>query len=144
MSLPQTAQVRLFRDIAIGDEASFERVFDAELVNTFAQISGDRNPLHMDEAFAAQSSFGGRIVHGMLMGAQFSRIVGMYLPGRDCLYLSQDLKFRQPLLVGETALIRGVVTNKVDAFQMLELEMTVERNDGTVLVEGTARVKVMT
>src|SRR5437016_988931 len=104
-----TSQPKRFDDIVVGDEASFEVVLDEALVERFAALTGDRNPLHMSEAFAARTMLQGRIVHGMLLASHFSTLVGMYLPGTHALYVGQELRFTNPARIGDTVTVFGKV-----------------------------------
>jgi acyl dehydratase len=139
--LMREAQDRDYKNIAVGDEASFETTITAETVSAFATLSGDYNPLHVDSAFGAQSSFGHTIPHGMIGGAFFSRLVGMELPGKHALYLSQILRFAKPLPLG-TVIVKGVVTKKTDAAQTITLDTTISDSGGEVLVRGEALVRI--
>jgi acyl dehydratase len=75
-----------FEDLFVGQKANFLKKIDETLVNDFAKISGDFNPLHMNEEYASTTNFGKRVCHGMLLTSFFSQLVGMYLPGRNSLY----------------------------------------------------------
>lgn len=132
----------LFENISVGDSTSFERVFTEEDVRIFAELTGDRNPLHTDEAYAATTRFGKPLVHGMLAGALCSTLVGMHLPGKRCLYLRQSLSFKQPVFTHDTLLVRGVVSKKVEATRMLSLAVSITSN-GIEVIEGEARVQVL-
>lgn len=129
-----------FKDIKIGDTYSFERFIDAKLVKSFAEISGDYNPLHMNKAYAAHAQFGGRIAHGMLLASFFSAIVGMLMPGLGCLYLSQDVRFKKPVFLNTWVIVKGTVTEKSDAANIIVLQTLVTDKEGIVLVQGEARV----
>src|SRR6185295_7235732 len=86
--MPNAADLQ-FEDISVGQSAQFEMLVTEEMVGQFAQLSGDQNPLHVDHQYAAGTSFGAPIAHGMLLASFFSRLVGMHLPGKRALYLSQ-------------------------------------------------------
>src|SRR6267143_6694155 len=88
-----------FSQISVGDLFSIERTFTAEDVLDFANLSGDFSPLHVDPEYGASSEFGTCVVHGILLASLFSQLVGMRIPGRPALYLSQDLSFRKPVRV---------------------------------------------
>ncbi len=133
-----------FKDIQIGDTYSFERFIDDELVKSFADMSGDYNPLHMDEIYAARTQFGGRVAHGMLSASFFSALVGMLCPGSHCLYLSQDVRFKKPIFLNTRVVVKGTVTEKSDAVNIIFLRTLVLDKDGVVVVEGEAKVTVMT
>lgn len=133
---------RSFESITVGEEASFTAEITPDVVDAFAALSGDYNPLHVDEAYAASTALGSRTPHGMIAGAFFSRLIGMHLPGRRALYLSQTLTFHHPLPLSGSVVVRGKVTHKTDAARTLTLETTVEA-DSTSLVRGTALVRVL-
>lgn len=128
-------------DLAVGMTAVFGKtVTEADLV-MFAGVSGDTNPLHLDEEFASRTRFGGRIVHGMLTASLISTLIGTKLPGPGCIYLSQDLKFRAPVRVGNTVETRATITEIEPARRrvVLRTECTVK---GQVVLEGEARILV--
>jgi len=135
---------RTFESIQIGEEAAFTRVITAADVDAFAAFSGDWNPLHMDAAYAATTPFGERVVHGMLVASLFSTLVGMYLPGRRALFLSQTVQFAKPIKIGEPIVVKGRVHRKIDAVQMIELETTASDEAGEVRIRGRAQVQVLT
>lgn len=140
--MPNESVERRFDTIAEGDEAQFACTITSELVAQFAALSGDFNPLHMDEAYARTTAFKERIAHGAIAEALFSRLVGMHLPGRYALYLSQTLQFKRPILLGTEALVRGIVRQKSAAAKTLTIETTLCDASGTVLVSGEALVSV--
>lgn len=129
-------------DIAVGDTASFERTIQESDTAVFIQLSGDHNPLHTDAAYAEQTSFGRPIVHGMLLGALCSTLVGMYLPGKRCLYLSQSLRFKKPVYAGDTITVTGTVQSKSVATRVLTIGISLCRGVEEV-VAGEAQVQVL-
>jgi 3-oxoacyl-[acyl-carrier protein] reductase len=131
-----------YDEVDVGAVFAVERTFTAEDVRAFAEVSGVFSPLHVDADYAAQTEFGGCVVHGMLLGALFSQLVGMRVPGRRALYLGQDLTFRRPVLVGETVRAIAKVTAKNEATRVLVLQTEIRGADDRVVVSGTARVKV--
>lgn len=136
------AQNLSFVDISVGDTASIERTMSAGDVITFAQLSGDNNPLHTDEAYAKETKFGRPLVHGMLLGSLFSTLVGMYLPGKKCLYLGQTLQFRKPVFIGDTVTVHGTVATKSESTHILTLDMVITK-EGEEVVSGVATVQVL-
>lgn len=97
-----------FEELALGMEAGMvHRVTETDL-DTFAALTGDRNPIHLDEAFAAVTIFKGRIAHGMLTATYISAVFGTQLPGPGAIYISQSLNFRAPVRIGDevTATVR--------------------------------------
>ncbi|MCV0411896.1 MAG: MaoC family dehydratase [Nitrosarchaeum sp.] len=113
------------------------------MINKFAEISGDYNPLHVDEQFAKNSRFGNKICHGMLLGSFISQLVGMHMPGTNCLYLSQNLEFENPCYVNDKITIKGIVVGKSNSTKILEISTTIINQDKIVLVSGIARVMVL-
>jgi 3-hydroxybutyryl-CoA dehydratase len=96
---------------AVGEEATFSRTFTQEEVLTFSVLSGDTNPVHLDEDYARGTRFGGRIIHGLLVASLISSALGTKLPGPGCIYLSQQLSFRAPARVGERLTARVRITD---------------------------------
>ena len=90
-----------FEDLALGMEAQYVRRVAAQDLDAFAALTGDRNPVHLDEEFAANSIFKGRIAHGMLTATYISAILGTKLPGPGAIYISQSLNFRAPVRIGD-------------------------------------------
>ena len=113
----------------VGQEVSVEKTFQKEEVLAFSEITGDKNPLHIDEAFAEKSRFGGLIVHGIFVAGIFSEIIGMRLPGKGSIYLEQNLRFLKPVYV-------GIDERK----RVLTLDTEVYGEEGKKLVCGTAKV----
>lgn len=129
-------------DIVVGATASFSRTWTEEDVFSFSKVSGDRNPLHMDKVYASTTQFKERIVHGMLVASLCSTLVGMYLPGKKCLYLSQTLSFKKPVYIGDTVKVVGIVFSKSIATKILSISISITRGNEEVLV-GEARVQVL-
>ena len=129
-------------DITIGTKKKFDVTITEEVVNDFAKLSGDYNPLHMNKEYAASTSFKKRVVHGMLLASFFSRIDGMYLPGKHALYFSQSLNFVNPCFVGEKITVEGEVIDKSIAAKIIKLKTRVTNEQGKVLVHGESRVLV--
>jgi acyl dehydratase len=131
-----------FEDLHVGDRASFSQIITSGDVEAFAKLSGDYNPLHMDEAYASTTSFEKRVVHGMCLGALFSRIVGMQLPGKRCVYLKQELSFRNPVFIGEDIQVEGVIISKSESTRTLTLSTKITKGE-VICVEGEALVKII-
>ena len=97
-----TVAITYFEDLEVGQEASLSNTVTEDVINAFADVSGDRNPVHLDEAYAATTMFKGRIAHGMLSAAYISAVFGMKLPGPGAIYISQTLAFKAPVKTGDT------------------------------------------
>jgi 3-hydroxybutyryl-CoA dehydratase len=97
-----------FEDLRVGMEARLIQSVGASDLDIFARLTGDANPIHLDERFAAGTPFKRRIAHGMLSAAYISAVLGTKLPGPGCIYISQTLNFRAPVHIGDevTATVR--------------------------------------
>ena len=129
------------KDIKIGQKKSFEVVVTESMVDDFAKLSGDNNPLHMDENYAKSNNFKKRVCHGMLLASFFSRLVGMYIPGKNALYFSQSLKFQHPCFVNDRIEIHGEVIDKSLATKIITLKTTIIK-DKRQIVDGIGKVMV--
>ena len=112
------------------------------LVNDFAKISGDYSPLHMDIEYASTTSFKKRVVHGMLLASFFSRVDGMYLPGKHALYFSQTLKFVNPCFIDDLVTVQSEVIEKSDSTQIITINSQIINESGQILVKGLGKVLV--
>jgi 3-hydroxybutyryl-CoA dehydratase len=128
-------------DLSVGQKAEHVHAVTEADVAAFAAVSGDANPLHMDEAYAVTTQFKGRIAHGMLGASYLSALLGNNLPGPGSVYLSQSLRFRRPIRIGDlvTARVRVVAIDADKARVTLE---TVCMVDGKAAVDGEAVVMV--
>jgi 3-hydroxybutyryl-CoA dehydratase len=130
-----------FEDLAVGQTAVIARTITEADIVLFAGISGDTNPVHINEEFAAGTMFSGRIAHGMLTASFISTVIGTRLPGPGCIYLSQSLRFKAPVRVGDTIWARATVTELFPEKRRAALSTTVTVRDKVVL-EGDALVMV--
>lgn len=128
-------------DIKIGQKKKFEVIITESLLNKFAQVSGDYNPLHMDEQYANLTPFKHRVCHGMLLASFFSQLIGMYIPGKNGLYFSQSLKFTHPCFINDVITVEGEVLDKSISTRIITLKTTIS-NSGKSVVEGIAKVIV--
>ena len=124
----------------VGDRVSARRRFEDEDVRRFAELSGDFNELHLDDAAAARSRFGRRLVHGMLTASLFTRLIGMDLPGRGTIYMSQSLRFTRPVFIGDE--VEAVVeVSAIDPARRRLTLSTICRNErGEDVIVGEALV----
>ena len=134
-------QGQFFEDLSLGQTAETRHVVTASEVEAFAAVSGDTNPVHLDEAYAAATTFQTRIAHGMLSGAYISAVLGTKLPGPGAIYLSQTLRFRRPVKLGDTVVTR-VTVQALDATRGHATLATVCAVNGKSVVEGEAVVMV--
>lgn len=135
------AQDRAFESLTAGEKASFERTITEADTRAFAELSGDHNPLHTDDAYVAATPFGARVVHGMFLGALVSRLVGMQLPGERALLVKESLEFKKPVHIGDTVKVEGVVIRTSSATHIVELDIQIYVGD-VIVATGQVHVQV--
>lgn len=139
--VPDQNATRSIEDLVVGQSASFSKtVTDADLV-LFAGVSGDTNPVHLDQDYAAGTMFKGRIAHGMLAAGFISAALGTKLPGPGAIYVSQALKFKAPVRPGDTVHATVTITEIIVDRKRVILS-TVCKVGETVVVEGEAVMMV--
>ena len=131
-----------YDDISIGQRESFMIIITESMVEKFSNLSGDLNPLHMDNEFAELSLFKKRIVHGMLLASFFSQLIGMKLPGKNALYFSQTLNFRSPCYIDDKIEIIGEVIEKSDSTKIITISTSIFNKSKTCLIDGIAKIIV--
>jgi acyl dehydratase len=122
--------------IGVGQNASRTLTFTADDVASYAKLTGDHNPLHFDEDFAAQTKFGRLVVHGGLTAGILNAIVAEDLPGPGTVFMSQDLKYLAPVYIGDTIVGEVEVLEVHPTKPVTKLKATVLRQDGVVVLEG--------
>jgi len=130
-----------YEDIKVGDEASLTRTITEVHIVNYAGLTGDMNPVHMDQEHAAQSMFGERIAHGMLVAGLISAVLGTQLPGPNSIYLGQDLSFTAPVKIGDTVRVTVTVTSKRDDKRIIKLRTTAVNQRREMVIDGTAVIK---
>jgi 3-hydroxybutyryl-CoA dehydratase len=130
-----------FEDLQLGMEASVARTVSEADIVTFAEISGDKNPLHLDEAFAAKTMFKQRIAHGMLSASYISAVFGMEMPGPGAVYISQTLNFKAPVHIGARVVAKVKVVELIAAKKRVRFEC-ICLVDGKPILEGEAVLMV--
>ena len=136
-----TRQGYLFEDLEIGMEASFAKSVSETDIVTFAEVTGDKNPVHLDEAYAAKTIFKRRIAHGMLTAGYISAVFGMELPGPGAIYVSQTLNFRAPVRTGDRVVAKVRVMELYPPKRRARFACVCSV-DGTVVLEGEAVLMV--
>ncbi|WP_428634552.1 MaoC/PaaZ C-terminal domain-containing protein [Sedimenticola sp.] len=130
-----------YSELQLGTSARFSKRLTEEDLVLFAKISGDVNPVHLDEAFARETPFKGRIAHGMWTGSVISAAVATVLPGPGTIYLQQNLQFRRPVRPGDEITVTLSVTGKLDdAKRHVTLDCQVHNQEGELVAKGDARV----
>ena len=124
--------------LKIGDSASLTKTFSDEDVRSFAEISGDKNPVHLDDEYAAGTQFKKRLVHGILTAGLISAVLGTELPGPGSVYLSQSINFRAPVYIGDTITATATVVKVREGKPIVTLETICKNQDDVVVLEGEA------
>lgn len=137
-----TVKVLSFKEIVVGQTAGLTLNVTADLVDAFARLTGDVNPLHMSEEFAKTKGYAARVSHGLLTGAVFSAIAGTLLPGRDCLLQSARFEFKKPVLVGARLALEARVAQKIEAVSTIVLDISARDQNGEVVLSGRLQAGV--
>ena len=130
-----------FEDLSLGQSADMTKIVTTADIEAFAAVSGDTNPVHLDEAYARTTTFQGRIAHGMLSAAYISAVLGNQLPGPGAIYLSQSLRFRRPVKIGDPVTAR-VTVKTLDAAKGHATFETACLVNGKTVVDGEALIMV--
>ena len=130
-----------FEDLSVGMTHQTEHVITEKDIELFAEVSGDRNPLHMDEEFAKQTQFGQRIAHGALTASYISGILGNDLPGPGSIFVGLNMRFRRPVYIGSEVIVKVEVTEMKDRGNRVTLKVTCSV-DGKAAISGEALVMV--
>ncbi len=139
--MSDTGEGYFFEDLKAGMEATYVRRVTDEDIRAFAAVSGDNNPIHLDEAYAAETPFKGRIAHGILAASFISKVIGTQLPGPGSVYMSQSLNFRAPVRIGDEVTATVAVAELIAEKKRAVLTTHCSVN-GKVVLEGEALVKV--
>ncbi len=130
-----------FEDLAVDMEASISKTVSEQDIITFAEVTGDKNPVHLDAAYAAKTMFKERIAHGMLSAGYISAVFGMELPGPGAIYVSQTLNFKGPVKIGDTVLAKVKVAELIPAKRRARFECQCSVA-GKAVLEGEAVLMV--
>jgi 3-hydroxybutyryl-CoA dehydratase len=136
-----TLQTLCFEDLSLGQTERLAKTVASSDVVGFAEVTGDRNPIHLSEHFAAKTPFGTRIAHGLYTASLISAVLGTRLPGPGAVYISQTLNFRAPVKIGDTVEVSVTVAELVPAKCRARLTCTCTV-DGEIVLDGEAWVKV--
>ena len=131
-------------NIQTGDSASFSKTITETDITLYAAVSCDTNPAHLNDTYAKNSSFGGRIAHGMLSAGLISCVLGTKLPGPGTIYLGQDLKFVKPVYIGDTLTATVTVAERFPEKNRLKLDTAVTNQNGKTVISGSAVVMAPT
>jgi len=131
---------RTVEELQVGDFEEFSKTVAESDIYLFAGISGDMNPAHIDEQYAAKTFFKGRIAHGILVGSFISTVIGMKLPGPGTIYLEQQYKFLAPVRIGDTITARVEVVEIKREKNKVNLQTRCFNQNGVMVIDGTALV----
>ena len=129
-------------ELPLGLSARFDAGISDESMRLFGQISGDVSPIHVDESFARQRGFPGRVAFGLLTSSFYSTLVGVYLPGRWALLHGLDVELKAPAFVGDRLTIAGEIVHRTEAYRRLEIKASIVNDAGKVISKAKIRVGV--
>lgn len=132
-----------FDSIQEGDEVELVRKITISEIEQFADLTGDRNPLHLSDGFGARTQLGGAVAHGMISASLISTVIGMMLPGPGALWLSQTIDFLNPVRCDDTVTVRTKVVHKNHGRRLLELQTTIRNQRGVPVIAGKSKVKLL-
>ena len=128
--------------LAPGTAESFTVTVTAEMMEHFYAVTGDASPIHMDEAYAAQRGYPGRVVYGMLGASLVSTLAGVYLPGEHCLLHEVDARFAKPVFIGDTLTVTGKVAEVNDTFGEITVKYSITNQNGQKVTRGLYKAGV--
>lgn len=131
-------QLTKFDDLGIGQKAFVKKTITEADLSHFIAITGDINPLHVDNTFAEKTFFGQRIAHGMLSASLFSTMVGMHIPGLGAIYKSQTLEFLRPVFIGDTLCAWFEIMGIDRDTEEVHIKSWIENQDGEIVIQGRA------
>jgi len=127
--------------LTVGQKAEFTKTISLADIYAFAAASGDRNPVHLEAAYAETTVFGARIAHGLLVAGLISAVLGTLLPGPGTIYLGQELRFKAPVYVGDTVTARVEVVKLRPEKRIATLATNCYNQDEKILIDGEAVVQ---
>ena len=132
-----------YTDIVLGQEESFSVTVSEHMIESFRQNTGDINPLHCDDNFAADLGYPSHVAYGILTASFLSTLAGVYMPGQNCLLHEVQVKFIDPVFVGDVLTVKGVVTEKQDLFKRIVIKVTIIKQNGAKVLRGIVKAGVL-
>ena len=126
-------------DMTPGRTEEFTVTVTAEMMDAFCALTGDTSPIHIDEGYARERGYPGRVVYCMLGASFFSTLAGVYLPGEHCLLHGVECKFARPIFVGDTLTVTGTVADVSEAVAEAEIKAVITNQDGKKVTRGVIR-----
>lgn len=131
------------KDLSVGMSESFKVLVTAEMMQKFLDITGDENPLHVNENFAKSKGFKDRVVYGMLTASLISTLGGCYIPGKFCLIQGVEIKFARPVFIGDELVVTGEVSKVEFDLRYLEIKVTIRNQKNEKVLRGLLKAGVM-
>ena len=131
-----------FEQLQVGMSDSTSKTITEADILTFAELSTDKNPLHIDPVAASKGMFGRQVAHGILVSGLISAVLGTKLPGEGSVYLGQDLKFKRPVFIGDTITAKAEIIELREDKHIVILKTTCTNQDGVVVIDGQATIMV--
>ena len=128
-----------FKEIQVGDSASIERIISLEDIEAFSNLTGDKNPIHVDQKFAEKGKFGAPVAHGMLTSSFISTLIGMTLPGEGSIITNINLDFRKPVFIDDSICTTIEVIKKIELSKQVLVKLTVCNQQSKTVISGTAK-----
>ncbi|MGL4393578.1 MAG: MaoC/PaaZ C-terminal domain-containing protein [Fusobacteriaceae bacterium] len=132
-----------YNELFIGLKDSFEVKINLDLLDKFAGISGDVNPLHMSDEYAKSKNMSGRVAHGMLTSSFYSTLVGVYLPGEKCLLHSIDISFKKPAFANDILVVTGEIIYLNDVYKVAEINANIKNQKGEKISVAKINIGVL-
>ncbi len=126
-------------DLALGLSAEFDVVVTEEMMASFLAMTGDRNPLHVDAAYAAERGYRSRVVYGLLTASFYSTLAGVHLPGKRCLLHGLKIDFNAPVYVGDRLRVHGTVAHRSEPFRRIEVACEITNQHDETVSRGRLR-----
>lgn len=132
-----------FQDLMLGMKESFSVCVTQEMMDRFRSVTGDSNPLHLEDSYAQEKGFASKVVYGMLTASFLSTLAGVYLPGKYCLIHSVEIEFPQPVFVGDELVVAGTVTEKDERFHTITVKVVISKADQKKVCRGKMKLGVI-
>ncbi len=131
-----------YEDLEVGKKEEFKVKITGQMLDAFRGISGDENPLHCDEEYAKGEGYKGRVAYGMLTASFLSTLAGVYLPGKYSLIQSSEIKFAEPVYIGDELTVTGEISEKNDTYGLIFLKVTIRNDGGKKVCRGKMQIGV--
>lgn len=129
--------------LTLGQQEQFSVTITPKMMELFAELSGDHNPLHCDESFAISNGFKHRVVYGLLTSSFYSTLAGVYLPGAHALIHRVDVRFIKPVYIGDELTIIGEITDRIDAFKTITVRATITNQAHEIVSKANLQIGVL-